>query len=87
MAGEKPASGRSKAGADRAGGERRYMVVRLDTHGSKYLIAGDLSEDAADAALATLLARQTKPHHQTYVIYDYDPARRGEFMSRMDILE
>lgn len=83
-ASSQPASGRDAVQGE---GCRRHMVVRIDDHGSKFLIADNLSEPVANARIAEILAGQSKPHHQTYVVYGYHPGERDELAEKLALIE
>ena len=51
--------------------DRRYMIIRIDEHGTKYLVATVLSELEASRAVESIVKKQHKPHHQTYAVRPY----------------
>jgi len=50
---------------------RRYMIIRIDEHGTKYLVTTVLSELEASHAVGSMVKKQLKPHHQTYDVQAY----------------
>lgn len=62
-----------------------WMVVRMDTHGTNFIMQDGCSEEAARQFLANLLARQLKVHHQHYSIYRYTASTRAVLIAQLGI--
>lgn len=66
---------------------KRYLVIRTDEHGTKYLIAKVLSAKEAADDLQVILDQQLKPHHQTYDVIEYEVGSLKEVLDREGIRE
>lgn len=58
--------------------EKLWMVVRMDIHGTTYLVKEGLAEKAAEQCIEEILARHSKPHHQHYFTLDYTSETRAQ---------
>ena len=65
---------------------RRFVLIRIDEHGNRYLVQRAITRTEATEALARLLNRQTKPHHQTYDIMGYEVGSFSQFLASENIL-
>ena len=65
--------------------KKLWMAVRMDIHGTTYLIKDDLTQEAAEQHLKDMLARHTNPHHQHYFTVDYTPETRKQRLQELRI--
>jgi len=66
--------------------EKLWMVVRMDIHGTTYLMQEGLAQTAAEQCIKDILARHTNPHHQHYFTLDYTPETRKQRIQESRIM-
>ncbi len=64
----------------------RYVLIRTDEHGTKYLIERMVTRLEAEQVLAQILGKHIKPHHQSYNIVAYEIGHLSELLAREHIL-
>lgn len=65
---------------------KRYLALRIDEHGTKYLIRTALTFSEAQSTIDQILKNQEKAHHQTYDIVEYEVGSLSETLQRHEIL-
>ncbi len=62
-----------------------WMVVRMDMHGTNYVMREGLSRSEAEDYLARLMAAQRKVHGQDYSLYGYTAESRASRLAALAI--
>ena len=61
-----------------------FMVIRQDTHGSRFLVQSGLTEASAAERIRELTAG--KPHKQTYEVISYEAKDYGRVLKEQHII-
>jgi len=61
-----------------------FMVIRQDTHGSRFLVQSGLSSVGAALRIQELTAG--KPHKQTYEVIPYEPKVYAQVLKEQNII-